>query len=156
LARGAPASYAGAASATGAVLTELGVAGTKPVIADGSGLSRRNRVAPSLLTSVLTLAASDRRPELSSLFGGLPVAGWSGTLRERFVGPGAAGRAGAGVVRAKTGTLSGVNAISGVVVTAQGRLLAFALLADRVPVGALDAQEDLDRVAGQLAACGCR
>jgi D-alanyl-D-alanine carboxypeptidase/D-alanyl-D-alanine-endopeptidase (penicillin-binding protein 4) len=60
------------------------------------------------------------------------------------------------VVRAKTGTLSGVDAMAGVVVTADGRPLAFALLADRVPIGHWDAQAGLDAIAAALARCGCR
>ncbi len=156
LARGGPASYAGAAEAMDAALTDLGLPAAESAVADGSGLSRNNRVTPSLLTDLLALAASGQRPELTGLFAGLPVAGWSGTLRGRFASPGVDSRRGAGVVRAKTGTLSGINTISGVVVTADGRLLAFAVLADRVPLGADDAARALDRIPAELATCGCR
>lgn len=158
LARNQPASFAGAATAMNAVVAELGLPAAQSALADGSGLSRTNRVTPSLLTEMLALAADGAHPELAGLFGGLPVAGWSGTLRDRYRS--AAGQSrpgvGAGVVRAKTGTLSGVNAISGVVTTADGRLLAFAVLADKVPVGSDEAQPALDRVAATLATCGCR
>ncbi|MBZ9640687.1 D-alanyl-D-alanine carboxypeptidase, partial [Streptomyces sp. PSKA30] len=60
----------------------------------------------------------------------------------------------AGIVRAKTGTLTGVNALAGTVVNQDGRLLAFAFLA----TGTTDptaAQTALDRAATALAACGC-
>jgi D-alanyl-D-alanine carboxypeptidase/D-alanyl-D-alanine-endopeptidase (penicillin-binding protein 4) len=86
---------------------------------------------------------------------GLPVAGWSGTLADRFQAPAGTGRAGVGVVRAKTGTLSGVNAMSGVVTTAEGRPLVFALLADGVTVGAPAAEAKLDAIAAALARCRC-
>jgi D-alanyl-D-alanine carboxypeptidase/D-alanyl-D-alanine-endopeptidase (penicillin-binding protein 4) len=76
------------------------------------------------------------------------VAGFTGTLSTRYT-DGAAG-----VVRAKTGTLTGVNALAGTVVDRDGRLLAFAFLAadtaSRDP-----AQAALDRAATALAACGC-
>lgn len=155
LARNQPASFAGAGAAMNAVLAELGLPATESALADGSGLSRSNRITPALLTSVLGLAASGGRAELAGVFAGLPVAGWSGTLSDRYHGQAGTG-AGAGTVRAKTGTLTGINAISGVVTTAQGRLLAFAVLADRVPVGADEAQRALDRIAAALATCGCR
>jgi D-alanyl-D-alanine carboxypeptidase/D-alanyl-D-alanine-endopeptidase (penicillin-binding protein 4) len=88
---------------------------------------------------------------------GLPVAGFSGTLSERYRKPAAGAGLGAGVVRAKTGTLNGVSALAGLVRTADGRLLAFALTADGVPLGATkQAEAALDRLAAALAACGCR
>jgi D-alanyl-D-alanine carboxypeptidase/D-alanyl-D-alanine-endopeptidase (penicillin-binding protein 4) len=60
-------------------------------------------------------------------------------------------------VRAKTGTLRSVSGVAGVVTTAEGRTLAFAVLADNVPVGGTGpAQDALDRIAAALAACGCR
>ncbi|MEV0607581.1 D-alanyl-D-alanine carboxypeptidase/D-alanyl-D-alanine-endopeptidase [Polymorphospora rubra] len=158
LARQQPASFVGGAAAVDAVLVELGLPEAESGLADGSGLSRTNRVTPSLLTDLILLAAGGTRPELVGIFGGLPVAGWSGTLSERFRSPAASSVAvaGAGAVRAKTGTLSGVNAISGVVTTAEGRLLAFAILADQVPTDSSVAQPALDRIAAALASCGCR
>lgn len=156
LARGQPASFAAAAAVMDAVLMELGLDADQSALADGSGLSRTNRVTPSLLTDLLALAANGSRPELTGLFAGLPVAGWSGTLADRFSPSPTTNATGVGVVRAKTGTLTGVHAISGVVTTAEGRLLAFAILADRVPVGSGAAQPALDRIAAMLATCGCR
>ena len=151
LARSQPASYAGASTAMTAVLGELGLPGAGAVLADGSGLSRTDRVTPALLTAAIALATRPDKPELHGIFSGLPVAGYSGTLRDRYRSPGPS-RPGAGIVRAKTGTLRGVSAISGVVVTKEGRLLAFAVLADAVPAsGTSGAQETLDRAATTLA-----
>ncbi|MEV6693256.1 D-alanyl-D-alanine carboxypeptidase/D-alanyl-D-alanine-endopeptidase [Micromonospora sp. NPDC051196] len=156
LTRGRPASFAGAASAMTDVLSDLGLPTGGLALADGSGLSRRNLISPTLLTELLALAASPDRPELGGIFGGLPVGGWSGTLRDRYGSvPGTA--AGAGTVRAKTGTLTGVHAIAGVVTTAEGRPLTFAVLTDRVPADGMEpARGALDRIAAALATCGCR
>ena len=84
---------------------------------------------------------------------GFPVAGFSGTLADRYRNR--ASRAGAGVVRAKTGTLAGVNTLAGTVTDADGRLLLFAFLTNRA--SSPDATEAaLDRLAADLAGCGCR
>jgi D-alanyl-D-alanine carboxypeptidase/D-alanyl-D-alanine-endopeptidase (penicillin-binding protein 4) len=73
------------------------------VNADGSGLSYYDRVTCSLLVAVLEAAGPQ-----SLLVEDLPVAARSGTLEHQFVGTVAAGR-----VRAKTGNLDGVQALSG-------------------------------------------
>nr|QLJ98308.1 D-alanyl-D-alanine carboxypeptidase/D-alanyl-D-alanine-endopeptidase [Micromonospora carbonacea] len=155
LARNRPASFTGGAAAMDIVLGELGLPADEITLSDASGLSRRNRISPSLLTDLIALAGDGTHPELGIIFGGLPVAGWSGTLDGRYRSDGTT--AGAGVVRAKTGTLTGVHAIAGLVTTADGRLLTFAVLADRAPAGSLDdTRRALDRVTSALARCGCR
>ncbi|WP_425562886.1 D-alanyl-D-alanine carboxypeptidase/D-alanyl-D-alanine endopeptidase [Micromonospora maritima] len=154
LAKGKPGSFAGGAAATDEVLGELGLPAGEISLADGSGLSRTNRISPSLLTDLITLAGNGSHPELAAIFGGLPVGGWSGTLDERYRA--AATAAGAGVVRAKTGTLSGVNAIAGTVLTADGRLLTFAVLTDRTQGSLDETRQALDRITAALAGCGCR
>ena len=155
LAAGEPASFDGAARAMEAAVTELGLPAAESDLFDGSGLSRRNKMTPSMLTDLLLLAASGTRPEITVMFGGLPVAAWSGTLQDRFPARDAA-RVGQGLVRAKTGTLSGVSALSGELVTVDGRLLVFAIMADGVPDDARDASRvALDRIAAKLVACGC-
>ncbi|WP_411071060.1 D-alanyl-D-alanine carboxypeptidase/D-alanyl-D-alanine-endopeptidase [Streptomyces sp. cmx-4-25] len=146
LARGLPASFDGAGKAVRAELAALGlpVAGTR--FADGSGLDRNDRVSAALLTGLLTRAADPARPALRPLLTGLPVGGFTGTLADRFdTAP-----AGAGLVRAKTGTLTGVNTLAGTVVTPDGRLLAFAFLAGRTP-SPYQAQPVLDRLSAALA-----
>jgi D-alanyl-D-alanine carboxypeptidase/D-alanyl-D-alanine-endopeptidase (penicillin-binding protein 4) len=80
----------------------------------------------------------------------VPVAGFTGTLTER-----AADDLAAGLVRAKTGTLTGVNTLAGTAVDAEGRLLAFAFLAEGTPAKE-PAESALDRLAATVAACGCR
>lgn len=161
ISQGEPASFAGGAAAVraalGPFLDEVGVGRAAVALVDGSGLSRDDRLAPAALTRLLArVAADDGSPtaqRLSPVLTGLPVAGFSGTLSERYRKP----PGGAGVVRAKTGTLNGVSALAGLVRTADGRLLAFDLTADGVPLGATRrAEAALDRLAAGLAACGCR
>jgi serine-type D-Ala-D-Ala carboxypeptidase/endopeptidase (penicillin-binding protein 4) len=152
-----PATFEGGTTAVAEVLTELGVPTEGLGLLDGSGLARGSRIAPETLGALLALAAADDGdPRLRPLVTGLPVAGFSGTLADRF-GTAAVGRAGAGVVRAKTGTLTGVSSLAGVVPGGDGsppgqfRLLAFALMTDDVQVSnTLDARDALDRIAAAL------
>ncbi|NML52112.1 D-alanyl-D-alanine carboxypeptidase/D-alanyl-D-alanine-endopeptidase [Streptomyces sp. R302] len=143
LARKQPASFAGAEKAVRAELARRALPVTGARFADGSGLDRRDRVSALLLTTLLSRAAGDS--ELRPLLTGLPVGGFTGTLAGRY----GQAPAGAGLVRAKTGTLTGVNTLAGTVVTAEGRLLAFAFLAGRTPSPDL-AQPALDRLSAAL------
>jgi serine-type D-Ala-D-Ala carboxypeptidase/endopeptidase (penicillin-binding protein 4) len=151
-----PASFIGAAAAIRAALVKLGVdpgAGMR----DGSGLAADDRVSPAALAGVLRLVVGSEHPVLHDIVTGLPVAAWSGTLANRYL-PGSAGARGAGVVRAKTGTLTAVSSLAGIVHDADGRLITFALVADQVPPGGeatRAAEAALDRIAAVLAACGC-
>jgi D-alanyl-D-alanine carboxypeptidase/D-alanyl-D-alanine-endopeptidase (penicillin-binding protein 4) len=154
LAKGKPASYTGARAAMTEVLADLGVPTDGLVLADGSGLSRTDRLTAQAQTELIALAASGKRPELTELFAGIPVAAWSGTLEDRF-GSAATRKAAAGVVRAKTGTLTGNHAMAGTVTTADGRLLAFSILTDGVTAGSDEARGHLDKIAAALANCGC-
>ena len=153
LAAGKPATFTGAADAIVAKLAEMGLPADEADLYDASGLSRHNGISPALLTDVLALAASGKQPAIAGLFGGLPVAGWSGTLRTRFVTP-SPNRVGQGIVRAKTGSLSGVNTMAGELITKDGRLLVFAIMANGAG-DALSARAALDRVAAALVSCGC-
>lgn len=155
LARGEEASFPGAARAVADTLSELGALVDDVVIADGSGLSRDNQLTAHQLTEILLIAASPTHPALSGIFAGLPVAGWSGTLATRYRGTQQSSGPGAGVIRAKTGTLTDVHSIAGLVVTADGRLLGFAFLADDVPLSQDQARAALDDLAAALAGCGC-
>jgi len=153
IARGLPATFDGAADAVTAALAEAGLDTTGVSLNDGSGLSQDDRVPARLLVDVLRAAADGSVADADELLSGLPVAGYDGTLADRAV---ADGDAQPGSVRAKTGTLLGVNDLAGTVLTADGRLLAFAVMADGT-VGSLTAGESsLDLVADALAGCGCR
>ncbi|GAA2377994.1 D-alanyl-D-alanine carboxypeptidase/D-alanyl-D-alanine endopeptidase [Dactylosporangium salmoneum] len=154
LAKNQPASFEGASAAMKDVLEGLGLPVTGYGLVDGSGFSRNDRLSPALLTGILAMAARSDRSDLHTIFSGLPVAAYSGTLATRYLKANE-GSSAAGLVRAKTGTLTGVNSLSGIVVDADGRTLAFAFMADQTTNGG-QAVIALDRVAAALAACGCR
>lgn len=149
LARDLPASFEGGAEAVVGALADAGVDTTGVSLADGSGLSRLDQVPAGVLTELVAGAADGSLADVSAMLSGLPVAGYDGTLFDR----GDADTA-PGVVRAKTGTLMGVHALAGTAVTAEGRLLAFAVIADGSDNEAR-AEAALDDVAAALAACGC-
>lgn len=156
---GRPARFADSGRAVLDVVAALGVDTTGAVLADGSGLGDGSALPARVLTGTLAAAASPEHPRLRPLLEGLPVAGLTGTLADRFVvgaaGEGDGGGPVAGRVRAKTGSLTGTTSLAGVVVDADGRLLAFAVLADAVPaIG--PARVAVDAVATALAGCGCR
>ena len=149
-----PATFAGSALAVAQAVAPLGIDATSLHMVDGSGLSTSDTMEASVLTTVVRAAASSAHPELRALLAGLPVAGFLGTLSTRYGTTATA--AGVGVVRAKTGTLTNVSSLAGVLVDADGRQLAFAVIAAHVPsTSPLDAEAALDRIAATLATCGC-
>ncbi|MEU3186414.1 D-alanyl-D-alanine carboxypeptidase/D-alanyl-D-alanine-endopeptidase [Streptomyces sp. NPDC006923] len=145
IAAGEPASFAGAERAVTARLKKLKLPLGGARFADGSGLDRKDRASAALLTALLARAADPARPELRSVLTGLPVAGFSGTLQSRYADAAPA----TGLVRAKTGTLTGVNTLAGTVVDTRGRLLAFAFMAGATPAPDA-AQAALDRLSAAL------
>jgi D-alanyl-D-alanine carboxypeptidase/D-alanyl-D-alanine-endopeptidase (penicillin-binding protein 4) len=153
LAEGRPGSFAGGSTAVAEVLGRLGVDTTGDRILDGSGLSRRNRLAPATLLAVLGAASSEENPGLRRVVSGLPVAGFTGSLAYRFD---TGDDLGLGRVRAKTGTLTGVHGLAGVVTDRDGTVLSFVAVADKVKLeDTLDARAQLDDIAAALAACAC-
>ncbi|MEV6053370.1 D-alanyl-D-alanine carboxypeptidase/D-alanyl-D-alanine-endopeptidase [Streptomyces sp. NPDC052107] len=149
LTSGQPGSFDGGARAISARLTKLGLPMSGASFHDGSGLNRDDRLTADLLTALLVTAGDPDRPGLRPVLTGLPVAGFTGTLADRYTD------SAAGVVRAKTGTLTGVNTLAGTVVDADGHLLAFAFMASGT-TDPLAAESALDKAATALAACGCR
>ncbi|TDD70532.1 D-alanyl-D-alanine carboxypeptidase/D-alanyl-D-alanine-endopeptidase [Jiangella aurantiaca] len=149
IASGAAGTSADAGPAVVQALTDVGLDASGATLLDGSGLARGSAVPATLITETLALAAGPDHPELRAVVTGLPVASFTGTLADRFGDSSAAG-----LVRAKTGTLTGVSALAGVVVAADGVGYAFAVLADDVG-NTLEAREALDDIAAALAGCGC-
>ncbi|MEZ0167038.1 D-alanyl-D-alanine carboxypeptidase/D-alanyl-D-alanine-endopeptidase [Kineococcus sp. LSe6-4] len=155
LATGRPGSFDDASVAVVEQVAALGVDVAGVQLQGASGLGRGTRITAAALTGVLTLVASGEHPELGPVAAGLPVAGVTGTLTDRYDQPDSI--AAAGVVRAKTGTLTGVSSLAGFLRDTDGRLLAFAVMSDSVPPGgSLAARRAQDRFATALAGCGCR
>jgi len=152
VAAGRPGSSVAGVKAMRQTLTELGIDSSGATLYDGSGLARRDALPVQVLLDVLQLAADPEQPGLHTVVSSLPVAGFTGSLAYRFT----QAPDGLGVVRAKTGTLTGVQGLAGLVVTRDGQTLVFAAVADAVPVRRpLDAQTQLERIAALLATCGC-
>ncbi|MGI8846625.1 MAG: D-alanyl-D-alanine carboxypeptidase/D-alanyl-D-alanine endopeptidase [Thermoleophilaceae bacterium] len=94
-------------------------------LTDGSGLSRGNRASPYRVTRLLL--AMRTRDEFPAFFDSLSIAGRDGTLAGRMRGGAARGRC-----RGKTGTLTGVTALSGYCTAASGDVYAFSILMNGV------------------------
>ncbi|WP_225755097.1 D-alanyl-D-alanine carboxypeptidase/D-alanyl-D-alanine-endopeptidase [Actinotalea sp. Marseille-Q4924] len=147
--QGLPGSFEGA---TRAILVEIGRLGVDPagaVLVDASGLAEGSMLSARQLVEVLRVAALD--PALRSAVVDLPIGGWEGTLEDRFTEAPALG-----LVRAKTGSLTGTTSLAGTVVTDQGRQLVFAVLADATPPGGqLGPRRVIDALVQQVAGCEC-
>ncbi|MEX2190538.1 MAG: D-alanyl-D-alanine carboxypeptidase/D-alanyl-D-alanine-endopeptidase [Bacteroidota bacterium] len=103
-------------------LSEIGIDTTKYWIVDGSGVSHYNLLTAEMLVQLLT--AMTKQPDTFGLFfESLPIAGVDGTLKTRMRGTKAEGN-----LRAKTGSIGGVSALSGYVTTADGERLVFSML----------------------------
>lgn len=153
-AAGEPASNDGATAVVRAQLTDLGVATGAMRLADVSGLAVANQVSARQFADLVRIMTSGTDPRLREALDGFPVAGLTGTLDARFRD--ATTTRGAGLVRAKTGTLNTVIALSGYVVDADGRLLVFSFIGNGLTPGAAGNRDAVDRAASVLAACGCR
>lgn len=124
-------------------------------LSDAAGLAPDQQAPVDVVDGVLELAMNGRSPAFRRVLTTLPVAGATGTLANRFQDD--ATKAVVGIPRAKTGSLTGVSALAGTTMTADGRLLTFVVVAAQVPeTGTLEARAALDRFVAALTACGCR
>jgi D-alanyl-D-alanine carboxypeptidase/D-alanyl-D-alanine-endopeptidase (penicillin-binding protein 4) len=82
-------------------------------VADGSGLSRNNRVSSQTIAALLM--RMDQHPYAAYYQASMAIAGQRGTLRNYFIGSPIQGK-----FWGKTGTISGVRSISGILQTADG------------------------------------
>ena len=152
LAKGKAGTFSAGAEAVGEILTAAGIDTAGLKLYDGSGLSRDDLISPLTLAQAVRDAAGD--PLTESLISDLPIGGFNGSIYQRFLGSSA--KAALGVVHAKTGTLTGVNSLTGIVQDLDGRPIVFAVMADRTKaISPLAAKAALDNVVGALAGCHC-
>jgi serine-type D-Ala-D-Ala carboxypeptidase/endopeptidase (penicillin-binding protein 4) len=147
---GRPATFGDAVQAVTGRLAAAGVDLTGAVLMDSSGLSVDDRLTAKALDDVIGTAAGTSHPAMRPLLDVLPIAGGSGTLSNRFLD--AQSDDSAGWLRAKTGSLTGVNTLAGIVTDISGRVLTFSLMSNNAgPTG----RTAIDAVAATLRTCGC-
>ena len=117
---------------------------TQVALSDASGLAANNLVSPRAFTQLL--AYMRRHPTYEAFAAGLPQSGNTGSLRRRFVGTPLEGR-----VRAKTGSISRVNTLSGYVERADGTVLVFSIQANHHTLGSTRMIQAIDSVVAELA-----
>ncbi len=125
-------------------LTSLGVEPGSYIVVDGSGLSRKNLITPQAL--VQTLRAMAKSPQAEVFRASLPVAGRSGSLKNRFHNTPAVG-----IVQAKTGTLGGVFALSGYVNPPHYDSVVFSIMVNQTEQPASVVRQAIDEIVVVLA-----
>jgi len=123
----------GGARATAEALERLGLSPAGLVQADGSGLSRANRVTAAQMTALIEAVLSGDEASAQAYLDSLALAGESGTLEKRMRDGPARGR-----VRAKTGFIAGTSALSGVAHGAGGCSFVFSVLVNYPSVSGLN------------------
>ncbi|GAA4662474.1 D-alanyl-D-alanine carboxypeptidase/D-alanyl-D-alanine endopeptidase [Arthrobacter cryoconiti] len=144
-----PGSAVGATKAVRSVLTGLGLSLDAVTMVDNCGLALGNLISAHDLVKTVSLLLASEGTDVGQAVAGLPIAGLNGTLNGRFAS--APSLSAAGVVRAKTGTLRTVSALSGYVLNAQGRLLVFSIMGNNLTAGPASAIPTIDAAATVLA-----
>lgn len=101
---------------------------TQVVVSDGSGMSRENRVSPRILATWIGKIYEDESVR-DALLGSMAGPG-EGTLKERFRDAPLNNQ-----LEAKSGYLTGVYTLSGLLINAEGRAVTFSILLNNVPSG---------------------
>jgi len=125
-------------------LTSWGIPADAFQLVDGSGLSRRDVIAPEALLQVLVRMFDPSGT--SAWMTALPIAGVDGTLAARMKGT-----PGENNVRAKTGTMSNVRSLAGYARTRDGEPIAFAAIVNNFEGTGAQANAALDEIAVRLA-----
>jgi len=125
-------------------LSSIGIDTMKIALADGSGLSRMNLSSPDAVVRLLAAVYADT-VSFPVFYHALPIAGVDGTIGRRMRGTSAEAN-----LRAKTGTLSAVTALSGYVTTADGELLAFSIMMQNFAGSSRTYRTVQDRIGGLL------
>ena len=108
-------------------------------------MSIYNRVSPRSMVQLLAFAA--QQPWFDAWLADQPIGGVDGSLKRRFVDTPLEGK-----VFAKTGTLNGANALSGVMIAESGRELIFSIIANDRPTDARSAIAEMDAALVEIAA----
>lgn len=126
------------------ILTQLGVAPDGYALADGSGLSRHNRISPEAI--VQTLQGMTRSRNAEAYRNSLPVAGVSGTLKNRFRDTPVESN-----LQAKTGSLADTIALSGYLKPSNYSALTISIVVNQFnqPLGQV--QRGMDEIVEHLA-----
>jgi serine-type D-Ala-D-Ala carboxypeptidase/endopeptidase (penicillin-binding protein 4) len=146
-----PQSFAGAVDAVTNRLSTAHIDTAGAALMDSSGLSVDDRLTAKTLDGTVQAAAGPDQPSLRALLDLLPIAGGSGTLTDRFLDP-ATNQGPAGWLRAKTGSLTAINSLVGVLTDRSGRVLTFAFISNAAGPNGRNA---MDAVATKLWSCGC-
>jgi D-alanyl-D-alanine carboxypeptidase/D-alanyl-D-alanine-endopeptidase (penicillin-binding protein 4) len=127
---------------------DVGIPRGSYAMKNGSGLNDANRFSAAQLSRLLRYMW-ERFPLAPEYLGSLGIAGKDGTVKYRFEGSDAVGR-----LRAKTGTLENVSALSGYVQSVGGEKLAFSMICNDYPGRAGPVVQGLDAMGAALAASG--
>ncbi len=154
---GRPATFEGGTETVRQVLSRrYGVSLDNFELHDGSGLSRADRIPAATLAQILDLPTEPRHAHtLGSILEGLPVAGEAGST----LGPewgrfdDADSRCAVGKVRAKTGTLTGAVALSGLTRTDDGEWRVFSFIENGSTAAPNDIKDALDGLAATVNGC---
>ncbi len=141
--KGTSGSIAGGLEVLRSFLVNAGIKADQFVFYDGSGLSREDLVTPEALVELLRY--SSQQPWGKAYQDTLPVAGVDGSLAERFRNTPAAG-----VVRAKTGSLTHVDSLAGYATTRSGDHIAFAVMTNNNEELTRKALDRIDRIVVRL------
>ncbi|MBL9037643.1 MAG: D-alanyl-D-alanine carboxypeptidase/D-alanyl-D-alanine-endopeptidase [Archangium sp.] len=128
--------------------SEVGLARGSYVMKNGSGLNDTNRFSASQTNRLLATMAT-RFTLMPEYLSSLPIAGKDGTLKYRFEGSEAVWR-----LRAKTGTLENVSALSGYVQAASGERFVFSVMVNDFPGRASAVVQHIDALTAAVAAFG--
>jgi D-alanyl-D-alanine carboxypeptidase/D-alanyl-D-alanine-endopeptidase (penicillin-binding protein 4) len=137
--RGYGGSFEGGIAAVKQFLLQAGLKEDEFTFLDGSGLSRRDLVTPAATVQLLIYAA--RQPWGAAFEESLPVSGVDGSLSDRFQKTPAVG-----LIHAKTGSLSHVNALSGYGQTQTGKRFMFSIFCNNHNLPANKALTAIDAV----------
>jgi len=123
-------------------LNQLGIKPEEYVLVDASGLSRQNLVTPQTLVEVLRLMSQHSDSKVAQAYRqSLAIAGTKGTLKKRFINTAIANN-----LWAKTGTLTGVGALSGYLKTQSNKTLVFSILVNNSELEDQEIRQAIDEI----------